>query len=133
MSLPHTAHMTFPRELAAVQPAREAVRQAAEGAHPDEDTGWAVELMVAELVANAVLHAADPVDEIIEVDLIVDPHRIEVAVIDHGSRPFQPQVAMPAAPATSGRGLALIARLADTWGIDRSAACTRVWFTLRLA
>jgi len=115
-----------------MEPARIAALNAA-AVPAESEVAWTIELLVSELFANAVLHADAPDDDPIELDLRVGSHHIEVGVIDHGAGEFTPSAAMPRAQsATSGRGLALVARLAETWGIERGRGRTRVWFTLAL-
>jgi DNA-binding NarL/FixJ family response regulator len=81
-----------------------------------------IDLLVSEIVANAVLHAATPAR--LAVQLL--PDRVRVAVTDQDvtqpkRRPTSPLV-------SSGRGLALVERLSLAWGIDRVPEGKRVWF-----
>lgn len=79
-----------------------------------------VELLVSELVTNAVLHAeGDP--ELTIRDL---GDRIRVEVSDTSPRP--PQIDPP--NLTGGRGLQLVDTLAARWGTDRRPAGKTVWF-----
>ena len=71
-----------------------------------------VMLVASELVANAVLHARTDMT----LSLTAVPDGVRVAVAD-GS-PVLPRWTPSAATATSGRGLLLVARLCDTWGVD---------------
>lgn len=82
------------------------------------------QLLLSELVANAVLHARTP----IEVRLAERGERAHIAVADgvgEGPLPkhFQPD-------AETGRGLKLLATLADEWGVERSRAGKSVWFVV---
>jgi anti-sigma regulatory factor (Ser/Thr protein kinase) len=81
-----------------------------------------IELLVSEIVANAVLHAETPAE--LTVQLL--PERVRVAVTDEDvSHPKRRQ----SGPLTSsGRGLALIETLSLAWGIDRLAGGKRIWF-----
>jgi anti-sigma regulatory factor (Ser/Thr protein kinase) len=101
--------------------ARQAVREAA--ASFPEDDRWRAEVIVTELVSNAVLHGPGG--------------PVEVA-LDWGGNGFRGQVADPGpgirrgelvprrAVDEGGRGLFLVDALSDGWGLsdDRS----RVWF-----
>jgi serine phosphatase RsbU (regulator of sigma subunit)/anti-sigma regulatory factor (Ser/Thr protein kinase) len=78
-------------------------------------------LVAAELIANAVQHGAHPVS----VTVSGDADLIRVEVRDGNPRP-------PVRPAVNlsnmtGRGLALIAALAASWGVEREGAGKLVW------
>jgi len=85
-----------------------------------------IDLLVSEMVANAVLHTGAPAE--LAVQLL--PDRVRVSVTDQDTsqpkrRPTNPAVA-------TGRGLALIEKLSVAWGIDRLPTGKRMWFeTLR--
>jgi anti-sigma regulatory factor (Ser/Thr protein kinase) len=97
-------------------------------------------LLASEVMANAVLHA----DTTCIVDLSVDPdrHELLVAVTDFGRRPVLSPIAAyglrllleePDLDAESGRGLMIVASLADRWGIDPEPEGNTVWFALSLS
>ena len=71
------------------------------------------ELIVSELVTNALLHAAPPV--LLRLRTRRQGARIEVH--DHGSRP--PVHIRDAGDAMTGRGLALVAALSHSWGAEQ--------------
>jgi serine phosphatase RsbU (regulator of sigma subunit)/anti-sigma regulatory factor (Ser/Thr protein kinase) len=80
-----------------------------------------VALVAAELIANAVQHGLAPVTVVVS----GDADRIRVEVRDGNPRP-------PVRPAVNlsnmtGRGLALIAALAASWGVDREVDGKVVW------
>jgi serine phosphatase RsbU (regulator of sigma subunit)/anti-sigma regulatory factor (Ser/Thr protein kinase) len=80
-----------------------------------------VALVAAELIANAVQHGTPPVS----VTVSGDADLIRVEVRDGNPRP-------PVRPAVNlsnmtGRGLALIAALAASWGVEREGAGKLVW------
>jgi anti-sigma regulatory factor (Ser/Thr protein kinase) len=85
-----------------------------------------IDLLVSEMVANAVLHTGAPAE--LAVQLL--PDRVRVSVTDQDTtqpkrRPDNPALA-------TGRGLALIEQLSVAWGIDRVPEGKRMWFeTLR--
>ena len=90
-----------------------------------------LELLVTELVTNAVRHAGLTHDGWVSVDLAVRPTAIHVEVCDPG-RGFDPTGAPPSAPGEprgSGWGLFLVEQLATQWGVHLDD-CTRVWFDL---
>jgi signal transduction histidine kinase/CheY-like chemotaxis protein len=92
-------------------------------------TGWAVPaplradivLLTSELVANAVLHARPP----IELRLRRNAGTVVVEVVD--SAPFLPRKLRPTADDERGRGLQLVALLADRWGARPTTDGKAVW------
>jgi anti-sigma regulatory factor (Ser/Thr protein kinase) len=82
-----------------------------------------VELLVSELVSNALVHGDGPID----VRLSCDGQWIRLEVADEGQR------SSPRIRDTSHRGgwgLRFVDRLADSWGIE-VADGTRVWTRIR--
>jgi anti-sigma regulatory factor (Ser/Thr protein kinase) len=89
--------------------------------HLHDDT----ELLLCELVTNAVVHAGG----VTIVRLGLDDHTLRVTVCDHIEAP---PVTRNAAPdADHGRGLALVEALAARWGVDRAQPPGKcVWLEL---
>ncbi|QYG95031.1 ATP-binding protein [Iamia sp. SCSIO 61187] len=81
-------------------------------------------LLTSELVANAVVHAGSPVELVVD----LDDARLAVEVIDPSSAAPEPVAAEPMS--VSGRGLAMVADLADAWGVTRIVPGKAVWFSL---
>ncbi len=79
------------------------------------------ELVLTELVTNAILHAKT--DIVVRVDLSSDVLRLEV--VDHSLR--QPIARHYSAEATTGRGLALVDALTRRWGVEPEQAGKTVW------
>jgi anti-sigma regulatory factor (Ser/Thr protein kinase) len=85
------------------------------------------ELLVSELVTNALLHAGTEV--CVRVDRSNGGLRVEVA--DASSVLVAPRSLRP--EATTGRGLALVAELAASWGTESRGTGKAVWFELHAA
>lgn len=84
-------------------------------------------LGVTELLTNVHRHAQPDKSCIVEIELLLE--RLTVSVHDHDPR--LPTVREVGASSTSGRGLALIAAVSESWGVrPRGGAGKVVWFTL---
>jgi anti-sigma regulatory factor (Ser/Thr protein kinase) len=115
LELPATSH--------APARAREAVRQAAHDAGVDSDERWRVEMIVTELVTNAVKHGpGGPVELAIQAG--GSGMRGEVADPGRGIRRFK--LDRRRATEEGGRGLFLVDALSDSWGLADDSS--RVWF-----
>ncbi|HEX7106546.1 MAG TPA: ATP-binding protein [Acidothermaceae bacterium] len=90
----------------------------------DADLLDAAGLLVSELVTNAVVHART--DVTLRVILRRGVLRIEVT---DGS-PIVPAPRRPAGLAGTGRGLQLVDRLADRWGVSKARRGKTIWFEL---
>lgn len=82
------------------------------------------ELLVSELVTNAILHAGSDVRLYVH----TDGRRVRVEVADASAA--LPQVRHFAIDATTGRGLELVEALAPRWGATPTAGGKTVWFEL---
>jgi len=78
-------------------------------------------IVVGELVANAVLHSGVAQ----ELRLRRTPHRVVLEVVDRSARVPRPRPSDP--EAESGRGLHLVAQLADRWGVRPLDGGKSVW------
>jgi PAS domain S-box-containing protein len=104
--------------------ARRAVAEAlAEAGRPDlVDTA---ELLVSELVTNAVVHARTAIDLLV----VAGPHGLRVSV--HDDSPHLPSPRRYAAGATTGRGLELVEVMSDRHGTQPDLGVGKtVWFEL---
>jgi anti-sigma regulatory factor (Ser/Thr protein kinase) len=112
------AELTLGRDPDAVPKSRRFVRSSlgGEDAEMIQDT----ELVVTELVTNALLHGEPPV----RIRLLILGARIRVEVEDNGRA--IPIRSLSDPDAMTGRGLALIASLADRWGVDPGRAGGKV-------
>ncbi|MFJ8073833.1 ATP-binding protein [Streptomyces sp. NPDC096176] len=93
---------------------------------PAED----IRLCVSELASNALTHGSEPGHGfLVRLDAEGDFVRLEV----HDSRPRhrrQPAIAHPAETDTAGRGLQIVAELADSWGVEERKPRGKIVWTL---
>lgn len=98
------------------------------GCHTDD-----VRLCVSELASNALAHGTRPGHTFL-VRLDADGTRLRLEVHDSRGRREGPVPAVrhPAADETAGRGLLIVAALADAWGVDeRDVLGKVVWAEFR--
>ena len=117
-----TAVRKFPCRPGAVAQARSFVRDVL--SDQPMDITDAAELMTSELTANCVRHAGTEFELAIEADT-----QIRIEVQDSG--PGEPMLLSPPHSAATGRGLQIVDKLADEWGITPREDGKAVWFTLR--
>ena len=87
------------------------------------------EIVVSELMGNAIRHARPLVDGMVRVRWKVKSGVVEVEVSDGGG-PSTPRPAPPALWSTSGRGLRIVRRLAHQWGVTEDKHGRTVWASL---
>jgi PAS domain S-box-containing protein len=83
------------------------------------------ELLVSEVVTNALVHAGT----VIDVHFCLDDGGLIAEVVD-GS-PHMPITRHYSSLAGTGRGLRLLEKLVDRWGVRRQTGSKTVWFELR--
>jgi anti-sigma regulatory factor (Ser/Thr protein kinase) len=83
-----------------------------------------IQLVLSELVTNAVQHAHSDV----EISLAVDLGGITLEVSDHGVEPLG-TYGLSGVP-DRGHGLGIVQSLADTWGVRRYEQGTTVWYRM---
>src|SRR5437016_2469953 len=86
--------------------------------------GDITELLVTELVANVVTHVGTPMT----IRARRSSGRVRVEIDDASQE--VPVVRHPDTVDQHGRGMLLVDRLADAWGVDRNAHGKTVWFEL---
>jgi anti-sigma regulatory factor (Ser/Thr protein kinase) len=123
------ASIELPPERSAAAAARRFVRAVASEWRLPTAVQADLELLVSELVTNAVLHARSTAR------LTLDRHgdRVRVTVADDSS--VRPRLRNYGTDAVTGRGLVLVDRLAEEWGVDTRPdaaqdAGKQVWFEL---
>jgi serine/threonine-protein kinase RsbW len=87
------------------------------------------EIVISELLANAVRHARPLPDGTIRVTWTVRGGVVEVEVTDGGG-PTIPRPAPRALLAATGRGLRIVRGLAHEWGVLEDRAGRTVWVSL---
>jgi anti-sigma regulatory factor (Ser/Thr protein kinase) len=92
---------------------------------PDDVVDSAV-LLTNELVTNAIVHARTA----FELELTSPDAQLHIAVTDDS--PDLPTLKSHEALGEHGRGIALVASLADAWGVERTRFGKTVWFSLVL-
>jgi serine phosphatase RsbU (regulator of sigma subunit)/anti-sigma regulatory factor (Ser/Thr protein kinase)/putative methionine-R-sulfoxide reductase with GAF domain len=130
--VPHAtprSHLSSPLPVDTSAPgrARRFVIDALEAAGADDVVEIAA-LLTSEVVTNAVIHGRGPVVINLELEPVLDGHRIRVTVTD--SNPTPPQRLELGLEATSGRGVHLLDELAQEWGVERRETGKSVWFEL---
>jgi anti-sigma regulatory factor (Ser/Thr protein kinase) len=122
-----TARIVLADDPRAARAGRRFLREFLARAEVPEEIAETAELCLSELVTNAIIHAGGRSELRATVDSAVT-----VSVRDSGGR----MDAVPAADAdplrVDGRGLQLVAALADRWGSERDVIGTSVWFALDL-
>jgi len=80
-----------------------------------------IALLVTELATNAILHARTPFQLTVE----SRPGHVRICVEDQSSD--RPTIRRYESDAVTGRGLALVERLASSWGVDTTPSGKVVW------
>jgi DNA-binding NarL/FixJ family response regulator len=83
-----------------------------------------VELLVSELISNAIVHASSTP----RLEVRISPESVHVAVYDDD--PGLPSPRDPSDERPGGRGLHIVARLATRWGASPDGAGKVVWFEI---
>ncbi|GGZ76880.1 ATP-binding protein [Streptomyces subrutilus] len=125
----HPIEWRYPRAPISVPRARARLAAQARAWKLPEDTAETAVLLLGELMANACRHVRVPGREV-WVRCLLDGERLRVEVLDAGRE--MPVVREPRPLAESGRGLAIVAALAGSWGAyPRECGIGKaVWFEL---
>ena len=117
----------LPRTADAPGMARRSVRHMAGGEldHPEREM---VDILMTELVTNAVVHAGRDAGKNVILRFAVAPERIRVEVCDRGVGFSSDQLAEPRSE-PGGYGLMMVDRGASRWGASAEGG-TCVWFEL---
>lgn len=124
------ADIPWPAESAHVLPANATSAQVARRLVREELSGCprsvvdVAELLVSELVANAIRHGGSA--PLIRIE--VEANHIQIAVQDGSTT--APELKEPSLDSGGGRGLLLVDALSLAWGWSFTPTGKRVWFTL---
>jgi anti-sigma regulatory factor (Ser/Thr protein kinase) len=122
---PRTARLDLAHDATAPRLARRFLATVLQGWGVDDDIVDRSQLLVSELVSNAVLHGTGPVElQVTETDANVGVYRVEVSNPGHGV----PAMRRTSNEELSGRGLQLVDSLARNWGSNNVDGHTCVWF-----
>lgn len=125
MHHPDVRELRLGASSASLPVARDVVGRAAAAAGLDAEAVELARLAASEVVTNALVHGAPPFRLRVE----IGPRRMRTAVADGSDR--EPVETEADDAATRGRGLAIVAQIADRWGWDRRPEGGKfVWFEL---
>lgn len=122
----------LPGEETSVAKARRFVREKLIGRGYDAEVMDDVELLVSELLTNAIIHTFSKFDGVTLL-LAIRPHVIHVEIADSGSSSVPQMRKSPEggrANGEGGRGLLIVETLASTWGDFRDDYGRVVWFEI---
>lgn len=85
------------------------------------------QLIVSELVTNAISHTST---SRVGLSVTRHPDRVRIVVTDTSRTVPAPALVPPGTGEESGRGLVLVAALADRWEIERVSTGKRIWCEL---
>lgn len=112
--LPQDVEWRLPTHPRSVGRARTLLRQQASSWRVPEDTAETAVLLLSELMTNACRHGHAPPGREISARCVLSGSTLRVEVSDAGSG--LPRLRHASPDDESGRGLALVAALAETWG-----------------
>jgi anti-sigma regulatory factor (Ser/Thr protein kinase) len=125
-----THRRTFPGDPQELRAARSWTRAALDGHPHSEDAA----LIVTELGTNALMHTASgDAAGAFHVTLTVSELTIAIAVTDSGDAKTAPEVQHPSLNSTHGRGLGMVAALADSVVVQGDDSGRTVTAELRIA
>jgi two-component sensor histidine kinase len=122
--MPRTLRMTAPVEVGSAVAARRAV---VGFGGPPESTLLELEVVVGELVSNAIRHPGSPRTTTFDVTVTYHSDHLRLDVTDHGHG-FDPAALPRNGDEREGFGLKIVAALARSWGVD--ARTGTVWAEL---
>jgi anti-sigma regulatory factor (Ser/Thr protein kinase) len=98
----------------------------------DGDIVDEAEIVVSELLGNALRHARPLPDGTLRVILELEPKSIRICVVDGGSATL-PTLQHPPPMSVGGRGLSIVRTLTQNWGVQESHSGNTVFGVLHLS
>jgi anti-sigma regulatory factor (Ser/Thr protein kinase) len=121
-----TARVDLPPAARSVPTARHLARELLRAWQAPQDVAD-VELLVTELVANVVDHVGG--ESVLSLELDYSDGWLRIAVADGSA--VRPVVGQLCGDQPRGRGMQIVAAIADDWGVEDVDGGKRVWFVLR--
>lgn len=124
-SLTVLATLTLPGVMRAAAYARQFLEDMLGADHP---ALFEIQVCANELVTNAVQHTRTGKGGHLTIVIAVGDRLVRISVIDDGAagRPYLRDELY----AETGRGMLLVERLSEEWGVDSDPATSTVWFTM---
>jgi anti-sigma regulatory factor (Ser/Thr protein kinase) len=95
----------------------------------DEERLHRLELIMSEVVTNAIRYGSPQPGDRVDVELVVTAGSVTGSVYDRGPA-FNPPTAVPRTDQIGGFGLHIIGQLTSTWTLERCDLGNQVTFTL---
>jgi len=127
-----TSVVLLPSTPASVSIARKQLTADLSAAGVYEEAAGDAALVISELLSNSIKHAWPLPGEKVRAAWMVDHGSVEVEVSDGGG-PTRPRQDYPPVSALGGRGLGIVERLSDDWGIRADETGQTVWAVLPTA
>ena len=118
--------LRFPSRAASLAAAREQVREHLRSLDLEQNVIYAVDLVLEEIVGNAIRHGATDAEREIRVELALDEARVRVTVVDEGPafdptlHPSPPPPRSLAETPLGGRGINLVRAVASSMRYRRA-------------
>jgi serine/threonine-protein kinase RsbW len=134
-----TESVVLPARASSVSQARAHLAKALVARQVPLDLVADAQLVVSELMANAIRHARPLEGDTVRITWRVlppepprtQPAEVELAVSDGGA-PWHPRVESPPTDAAGGRGLGIVATVTEAWGVEGAGSGHQlVWAVLR--
>ena len=123
--------LRVPFAASSVALARQQLRDWMRAAGHSRDCIEDARVVISEMVGNSVRHAAPLTDGTILVGWAAERRGLRISVTDGGS-PSRPVKVNAASSDLSGRGMAIVETLADTWWSERTRSRSTVSAVVRL-
>lgn len=121
------SRLAIPARPSAGAVARRAVATWIAG-HPRLDDAL---LAVTELVNNAVIHSALPPEASLTVAVEPGDAAVRLSVAHDGVKFDPPRSHQPSLEPEASRGLAIVDKIADSWGVESRGGAVSAWFEIR--